>query len=181
MKVGVILNSKKIIVIFAIIIIAIIAISIQYVSNERIDATTNGSNTNAAIGGFYFDSCSVDNSSNYYIPSGNNITYDTNHYIINYGNEYRFIGLNANSDLLNGLKGQNVKFSVSLEASTPTSLVMLVDGEVVTSKSISGNETTETVETDAVSIPSNVTSVDFRIVGTANSTVNFKNFLVYVC
>ena len=125
----------------------------------------------------YYDDTSSDKSSNYFVASGCSITHSTDKYIATMGSTYRFIELRTNSDLLNALKGKDVKFKVTIETSTNTTVRVMVNGTATGDNSTS---TDATIETSLVSIPSDATSVYFRIQGTVSSTFNFKDFIVYI-
>ena len=124
----------------------------------------------------YYDDATSDNSSNYFIARDNSITYANNKYNVSIGASYSWIELRAGTDLLNQIKGQSVKFKLDVETSSNTLLRTLINGSLSQmSTTISSDGTLELTET----IPSDATSVNFRIQGTLNQQFSFKNFIVY--
>ena len=125
----------------------------------------------------YYDDATSDKSSNYFIARDNSITYANNKYNVSIGASYNWIELRAGTDLLNQIKGQSVKFKLDVETSSNTLIRTFINGSSSQiSTSISSDGTLELTDT----IPSDATSVNFRIQGTLNQQFSFKNFVVYL-
>ena len=139
------------------------------------------SKTYGLLDALYFDDASTDKNANYLIGSGTSIEHQTNKYKVEFGSSTRYCVLRCNSskntDLFNLLKGKNVKFRVSLETSSSTSLDVRINTISVTTTSAISSD--GTLETNTVAVPSDATQVDFWILGTANKTIYFDDFTVY--
>ena len=135
------------------------------------------SETYAVIDASYYDDATSDKSSNYFIARDNSITYANNKYNVSIGASYNWIDLRAGTDLLEQIKGQSVKFKLDVETSSYRLIKTFINGSSSQiSTPIFSDGTLELTDT----IPSDATSVNFRIQGTLNQQFSFKNFLVYL-
>jgi len=123
----------------------------------------------------------VDNHTRYTAPGSNSISYDnaSKIYTVNYTPDYSWIDFRADSTLLNALKGKTIKFRLTVETKGAIWINIRVNN--VQQGNTVSTSTDATIESEATSIPSDATSVYFRISKTPSSQVfsfKFKNLIV---
>ena len=146
------------------------------------------SETYSILDAIYYDDCSTDTKSKYYINNadGTAKSYENNSIKVvcgtNSSRNYLFLRTQENSGLLASLQGNTVKFKCDITGLNGKTVRAQIRYNASTSSGYTSITSDGTIETNSLTIPSDATNVSFEIIPqdwSSGDTYYCKNFTVY--